>query len=464
MNESYPVKLKLNFWFYPLGLPLLVGTTIALLTLVSAHLKVYLLITIIGAIFSALLLANMKNALLLLILLRPVVDFFQDAQIKLGGFGGINVASILSLMLIFGGILYIAINKVKIFSLPGAKPFLAFILIALVSLTFSTNRAVGFTEWLRLLSFFTIYVLAAECLKEKKHFSQLIAAIFISVLLPSTIGFYQVFTGTGNLATPGFNRITGTFVHPNQFAHYLLLIVTLAAIFIFESRKPLVKIGMFLLSVAVSVLLFNTYTRGAWLGLILVLCLLGILKYRKLLFLTPVMLLVVAIISPSFIAQRFADLRDPNPYGPGNSMAARVEIWKETYPLFAKNPLIGNGWGRSILYGRAKILTKTGLSNIALSEQPTHNDYLRLLAETGILGFGAYFWLLFAVSRWGWHRYVQSTHSFSKGIALGFWTLTVVYFTLSTDSNLIRNMAFQWSFWALAAVVYKTSILDKGFK
>ena len=459
MNESYPVKLKLNFWFYPLGLPLLVGTTIALLTLVSAHLKVYLLITIIGAIFSALLLANMKNALLLLILLRPAVDFFQDAQIKLGGFGGINVASILSLMLIFGGILYIAINKVKIFSLPGAKPFLAFILIALVSLTFSTNIAVGFTEWLRLLSFFTIYVLAAECLKEKKHLNQLIAAIFISVLLPSTIGFYQVFTGTGNLETPGFNRITGTFVHPNQFAHYLLLIVALAAIFIFESRKPIIKIGMFLLSVAVSVLLFNTYTRGAWLGLILVLCLLGILKYRKLLLAIPLILLVVTTISSSLIAQRFADLRDPKPYGSGNSVGARTEIWKATYPLFLTSPFLGTGWGRSVISEKADINRDKWQS---WADNPTHNDYLKILTETGIIGLSAYLWLLFVIAREGWRRYSQGRGAFLKSLAPGFLVLVVVYFALSIDSNLIRNIAFQWSFWALAAVICKTSTLEIG--
>ncbi len=91
----------------------------------------------------------------------------------------------------------------------------------------------------------------------------------------------------------------------------------------------------------------------------------------------------------------------------------RTFFWVGTLDIFRNNPMLGAGLGA---FGRAYTQYDTS-SGVARLEQ-AHNDYLQLLADTGIVGgvLGAFF--LVVLFRTGWRR-IQSADPFRRGVALG---------------------------------------------
>lgn len=95
--------------------------------------------------------------------------------------------------------------------------------------------------------------------------------------------------------------------------------------------------------------------------------------------------------------QRFVELSEDET---GNG---RSELYDCAWSMFYLNPLFGNGWGS---YSKYVATTPLGVmySNIGFTSMSTHNVYLQLLAETGILGLvffaaPAFATLLFGIRR-----------------------------------------------------------------
>ena len=78
------------------------------------------------------------------------------------------------------------------------------------------------------------------------------------------------------------------------------------------------------------------------------------------------------------IISRFLEL------GKDNSTTSRIRMWKLALEMFARHPLIGNGWESFKFEYYAKLSARTGSMYDYLD---AHNVYLQVLAETGLLGF-----------------------------------------------------------------------------
>lgn len=447
MSAAQPLTMKYKplFWVLVLLLPVISAGLIAIYAKELNFLLFYI-VSLICLLLFGLLLTHIKAAFFLLILLRTVSDF-QDSFFTSFSLMGLNISAVLSMIVVLTGIYYIFVNRIRILSLPLSKPFLVLLIFSFLSVVLSANLYDGLQEWVRLLSFYVIYLVFTCAIKNKDDIKKLVAIFLISIIMPAVVAIYQLFTGTGNLETAGFNRVMGTFAHPMQFSYFLLFIITLLLVLSLESkRKDLIFLAVSS-SLFLSFLLYYSYTRAAWLGLVAILVVLGYMRYRKLLYAVPIFLIIMAIFFSSTIAERFEDLNFTKARAAGewgNSLDARYRTWGDTAPLFLKNPVIGNGYGTS---------------EIVVEEAP-HNDYLKLLAETGILGFGAYLWLLLATIRSAGRNFIRRQSSFYKGLALVFFIQIIILAIFSIDSNMLRNIAFQWSFWALAAAVYKSGVLE----
>lgn len=387
---------------------------------------------------------NIKTGFLLAILFRASADLFSETSIA-----GLNLSSLLAMVIILGGVLYFLGNNPKISSLPQTKYLLGLLFLFIVSIVASSNFTPdyfeSFQEILRFSSFLVIYILAFHLIRTKEDVNKVLTIFFLSLIAPFTMALYQFVFNRGATMTAGYSRVMGTFVHPNQFAYYLLLAIILAIFVFFESNSSNTKGLMVLIGSVASAFLFITYTRGAWITAVFIVIAFGVLKYRKIFIYIIPAVLVLLLLLPT-IQERFSDLLGSDVTGSQseNSIEARLNIWRDTFPLFLKSPIIGVGWGT------AKVITF----------RPTHNDLVRFLAETGILGVLLYLLMFLSLLRLSWRTYRQSADPYLSGLALSFFILTMAYFFLSLDSNLIRNIALQWVFWALAAIVYRISVLE----
>ena len=76
------------------------------------------------------------------------------------------------------------------------------------------------------------------------------------------------------------------------------------------------------------------------------------------------------------------------------SVSMRMDMWLAALQMTADHPLLGIGWGafKYVYPVYNELIQEAGITIFH-----AHNMYLNILAETGLLGFTAYFWFYFGV-------------------------------------------------------------------
>ncbi|HLY61373.1 MAG TPA: O-antigen ligase family protein [Terriglobia bacterium] len=207
-----------------------------------------------------------------------------------------------------------------------------------------------------------------------------------------------------------------TFGNPNLVAGYLVGVVFIVLALGLVAQGLAAKLVWFASAAAIVLAIVGTQSHGAWAALIL-----GFLTWLWLLRSRPApnpeivntasaipghaglkSSICLLFFPPTFIGlavPMFSNL----PERLMDQLTGRMYLWRVSWPLFAQHPLLGCGWGSfqlRFLELQARFLAahpdQAGYwSNIA----QLHNDPLQLLLETGVLGLGAFVWLLWAYSK-----------------------------------------------------------------
>ena len=132
----------------------------------------------------------------------------------------------------------------------------------------------------------------------------------------------------------------------------------------------------------------------------------------------------------------------------GYDTATRFMLWDTAWNLFVQSPIIGIGWGNFVgTYG-------SYISFIPADVFDVHNLYLQLLAETGIVGFAAFFVLMYRATRDA-QRQLRSTRA-DLDRALGFGVLGAILTVLvhgNVDFLFRVSPQFSTLFWMLLALL-----------
>lgn len=284
-------------------------------------------------------------------------------------------------------ILLLFLLEIPKFKFLISKKFLIIIPLIILNTYFSLSPAVSAYKWLKIGEIaFLAWFIAKRAQFEVKWL--LVPVAYEAVLAigqfwaQGSLGgvWYwlgeRMFSGT----TPGIAnaiingqlllRPYGTFSHPNVLGGFLAVALSLILARFPRNSRKLTVVVVLLGYVA----LFLSMSRVTI--VVGVVASLWVLKKRLLWLLVPLLL----------VAPRFLTIET-------ESIAARQVLNTVALTEWQKMPVWGTGLGTASLYG-AKV------ANYALAFQPTHNIYLLILAETGILGGLATFFLLRRV-RWG---------------------------------------------------------------
>lgn len=390
--------------------------------------------------FAVIIILNPKLGLLLLIVIRPCFDILTNEYLFSVGSFSFNFASLLGLVTLAAAALAVLLHFNKIGRLPLKLPWLILLAIVFVSVIFSFDRTASLVEALRLLSLSAVYALGFLLVESREDLKKIILAVIFSAVVPGLFAFYQFFTQTGvSVPLEGiYNRIYGTFGHPNLFAYYLAIPIILSLYLIFAGEKNKIsRLLAFLLLPFLVVLLALTFTRGAWLAALSAVLIVGAAKYKKLFFAgLAVMALAFLLITP--IRERVRDLVE----NPDNSISWRLALWSDAAAYVKEKPLLGFGAGTA----KELILERRGEQ--AGSSDP-HNDYLKIALENGMIGLAAYGLLIIMLFYILLKNYFAARDGGLKILILALIALAVPLYGLSLFDNILRNTALQWSFWAL---------------
>jgi O-antigen ligase len=101
----------------------------------------------------------------------------------------------------------------------------------------------------------------------------------------------------------------------------------------------------------------------------------------------------------------------------GFDMVSRLMLWNTAWGYFIGSPVMGVGWGNFVgLYGSDLSSFSDWLPPGVLE---AHNIYLQLLAETGLCGFVAFFYLIFQSWRRAQGQFRSSVDFLDRALAFG---------------------------------------------
>jgi len=345
----------------------------------SMYLKIAIfLLPIIGI----LLFLNPMLGFMILLFIRPLAEPLGDYYLVwkvnfLGVFSFINI--------LFAFYVLIKTKNVRLFP-ENIKWFYIYLFIALLSIANSPDIGISFIFLMKLISIMALFLLAYNLPKSLDDALKIIKVLFLASIIPILYGLFQLITGQGVQTPPsgpleGVSRINSVSSVSNGFAYYMGIIILLFVLRQFYShRKAESAVNIFIFAGALVCLVY-TYTRAIWLSSLLSLGCIAVFEKKLRRWLVILALICIPLFSGE-ISKRFDDLKNPPEYG-GNSLEFRFTITKELlFKAVPKHPLLGFGLGVSAEEVSARY-TK-------YRQVLPHNDYIRVLIETGVLGFIVY--------------------------------------------------------------------------
>jgi O-antigen ligase len=271
-------------------------------------------------------------------------------------------------------------------------PLLGLGAIAIVQCVFGLSLYPYLTkiELLKWASYGLLFFLTTESFQTEDQVRQFVWFLLSLGFVVSLFGIIQHFSFNGKLywlvsLPPGAGPF-GPFVNGDHFAGFVELTVPLGlALLLFRSRRREQVTLLLLFTIVPTGALILSACRGGIIGLVLEFTLLAFLSRahrigRKQL---PGAV-AVAFVAGSFIVwlgvskatQRFEQLTHR-----GVSGELRVSIYHDTWCIFLDHLWVGTGLGTLVaVYPRYASFYN------GLTVEHAHNDYLELLADTGIMG------------------------------------------------------------------------------
>jgi hypothetical protein len=315
-------------------------------------------------------------------------------------------------------------------------PLVVFFILSTFYTFYSIDYAVSRDFFLQLVSYTAIFFLAAH-VASRKEARWIVVAVVILSIITAFYGLYQYLWGFQGLIDkiegaevlpPSISflvgdiigrleggRVFATFLLPSHFAAFLGMGIPLSGAFILVHKDWMRYLVGLALALQIFVL-YLTKSFSGWLSLILACgcftCIyLGYIKRiraRYLVCLVGAFFLVLALIFGGLSLQR-----PDNPFASisNNPMVLRVLNWSTTIDMITDAPLIGRG-----LNTFGFIYPSYQMSGVNIVHH-SHNTYLQLGVEMGIIGTIAFLWF---ACWWIWRTVRVLKESKDKNLRI--WT------------------------------------------
>ena len=252
-------------------------------------------------------------------------------------------------------------------------------------------------------------------------------------------------------------RVSGTFQNPNMMGQYLVLMIPLGGAKLLGAKDWKRRL-FYLACCGVMVLcILLTFSRGAWLGLLLAGLAFFVLLEPRLLFLAPFALIALYFVLPDTVIDRFTSI--------GNladrSTSYRVSIWLGTLRMLADGYwLLGIGPGDAA-YNEIYPFYSYHES----VSHHSHNLFLQIVCDAGIAALLVFLWILLRYFRLlcaaMWKEKDRAARLMQIGFTSGMLGFLVQAMTDFSFYN-YRVMLIFWVYLAAGALSARRGSLKHG--
>ncbi|MBQ2696874.1 MAG: O-antigen ligase family protein [Clostridia bacterium] len=346
-------------------------------------------------------------------------------------------------------------------------PLGGFIAFFMLTMCLATLLSFTFAKSLQILLIYIVfslfYFVAYQTLDTKKKWKGAIISLVLVAAFVALVGIYQNFAGVSGAASwvdqEMFSqiktRVYSTFDNPNVLGEFLVMMVPLALAVLWKSRTDGQKFIYTAIFLALGACMIFTWSRGAWLGVLLATALFLLIADKRwsLLAVVGVLLLPVILSSNSAIVSRIVSVGNTQ----DTSTAYRVSIWQASITMIRDFWLSGIGLGSeafSMIYPRYALAG----ANFALH---SHNLFLQIMVEAGIAGIIAFVLMIIAFVRRSFSRFVyQKRNTYAGAIVLALTAGVLGFLFQGLTDNVWYNYKMVLIFWIVLALAGSPSAPD----
>lgn len=263
-------------------------------------------------------------------------------------------------------------------------------------------------------------------------------------------------------------RLAGSIGEQNRYAQVMLMLVPLALFRWWGESNFVLRLLAILASSLITLAVVLTFSRGAAIGLVAVVCAMTSFQYIRVRHLVYVMVgLCGLLIAVPQYGTRIAKLNGlwsmMDPEGPSagsadGSLKSRVTEMGAAVLVYLDHPLIGVGPGMFRFHYR-EYAEQIGLRVIAKG-RGSHSLYLGLAAETGTIGLVLFSSVVIITLRdlLRSYRKWKTTDPQRANMVASFVLVIVAYLTTS----MFLHSAYVRFFWLMMALAYAATRLDEN--
>ena len=291
------------------------------------------------------------------------------------------------------------------------------VVVGLLSLLWAEHARVAAREYRTvILEGAVFYGLLRVLIPSRSKAWQLADAWILGGVLIAGVGLAQWAFGENLIGAEGVWRVRGFYGSPNNLALYLgrILPLTLAVAGWARNtprRRWLYALGALL----IAVVLFLTYSRGAWLvGIPASILFLAAMRGRRSLVITAAAFASVAV--AAFVVAGVGRLTLLLDATQGTTFF-RLQLWRSSWAMVRDHPILGVGLDNFLYFYRSQYVLPAAWEEFNLSHP--HNLVLDFWLRLGLPGLLTIGWLIVAFFRRGWHLYQELPESSERLLVLG---------------------------------------------
>jgi len=360
-------------------------------------------------------------------------------------------ALIMGIVVIFSyGINFIRKGQFR-FRFTPANLLLLLYTISIVSNTFLSISLKGS------LRDFTIHSVAIGVLfvlihSKKSHKEIYLINVFLTLTaaIVSVYGIYQFLNGApmgsgwvDMSQNPDVKvRVYSVFENPNILAEYLIMIFPVSMALFFHSdnyvKKAFFGVTAFLILICDGL----TYSRGSWLGLVFaIVVFILLIDFKKIILFIPISIGSLFVL-PTSILQRIStigSLQDSSNY-------YRFNLWNMAMEILKDYWFSGIGIGYMTFREISPFYIRT------MAPYHTHNTYLQIAIELGIIGIGLFLLLILSIFKMGVKSIINTKSKFVKYFSAAYLASLSGILVNGLAEHVLYNPKILLVFWFIIAM------------
>jgi len=387
-------RLKLPVWFKTRQREITYGTllTLAILTVLSFFLLPY------------------KQSLVVLLAVLLTVGTLYRTE------AGVYAAALLLPFAPLKALLALALVTLASFILKAAKsprfsfylpPIFIPLLLYFLVMFYATVTSVSFRdsagEFLIPVTGLIYLFVIVNIFDSQEKLDNLIICLAVAGMITASYAVYQFYTGVNAVElkkewvdltqNPELrNRAYAVFENPNLLAQYLIMLSTLSLGAAFGTKKAGLRIFFSSTTAIAAFCLVLTYSRGGWVAFVAALVVLALFKNKLLVQVMAVAGILAYSALPASVTHRLSTITSLK----DTSNLYRLDTLQSTLSLIKTHWETGVGLGRKAF---ARVYYTHMINSNVVPH--SHNLYLQIISEFGILGLVVFSWLFIGIFRIG---------------------------------------------------------------